>query len=69
MDKYKFKPSEIHVQEWSSLRSCPWNLSPLSGVKLIHIPTGKVVCCDGFRSQHKNRNEAFKILNEYLINL
>ena len=44
---------------------CKLMETPL-GVKIVHLPTGYVVECDDFRSQHKNKEVCIEALKELL---
>ncbi|AZU98739.1 hypothetical protein vBAbaMPhT2_188 [Acinetobacter phage vB_AbaM_PhT2] len=64
---YVFTPSEIIVQEFRAKGASNWINRPFNGVRVSHIVTGIVVEVSNKRSQFLNRNEAYRRLNEKLI--
>ncbi len=43
-----------------------WSMGTPLGVKIVHLPTGYVVECYEFRSQHKNKSVCIEALKELL---
>lgn len=39
-----------------------WSQLPVSGVRIVHLPTGAIAMCDTDRSIFKNRQEAMRLL-------
>lgn len=64
--EYSFAPDEVIVQSWSAKPAGAFSLKTPTGIKVTHKRTNLVVTCDDFRSQHKNRHEAFLILERLL---
>jgi len=59
------KPEDVIVETYAIQRG-GFMLKPANGVRLIHKPTGTVVQCDSERSQHRNRDTAWRDLEKHL---
>lgn len=59
------KPEDVIVETYP-VESGGFSLKPKAGVRLIHKPTGVVVQCSSGRSQHSNRERAWRDLERYL---
>lgn len=58
------KPENIRIETFKITSRGRWNED---GVRLIFLPTGKVIESTFHKSQSKNRNECFIKLRRYLM--
>lgn len=61
----EINPSELRVDTFRTGAS-NWVNEPLKGVRITHLPSGRIFESTDKRSQHANRAEAYKMLEQFL---
>lgn len=59
---------DLHINTFKGQHNSKggWSTETDLGIKVVHLPTGYVVECDDFKSQHKNKVVCMKALRELL---
>lgn len=59
---------DLHISTYKGKHNSKgsWSIETELGVKVVHFPTGYVVECDDFKSQHKNKVVCMKALKNLL---
>ena len=65
----RIQHNDISITRWSSIKRSGHSLTPVTGVKIIHLPTGIEVTEENHRSAHRNKAVAWKKLESLIAKI